>query len=203
MSREVEKKWTTFIKLKSKENGWKFKNYFSFKKNDIFLFDFMFWINGKTNSLSGVLHFKFADIDNLFWALTVDNDKIENYPLSLKVDGSHLVRPIDYYRFELKDINETSLSNLLETIDKKVIEINEKFSSKEIYFEYIKNNKALNEYSYLTNLLYLNKHDELLFFIAYCKKNKITSGLSFYKNGETKDYFDIIIKYVDLKKGSR
>ena len=196
MSKEIIKKWTDFIKVKSKENSWKFKEYFIFKINERFLFDSMFWINGKTNSLTGVLHFKFAETDNLFWALSVDNDKLENQPLSLKVNGVHVVRPISYYNFELKEITESNLSGLLESIDNKVIEINERFSLQENYLDYIRKNKVLNTYSYLTNLLYLKKYDELLFFIEYCKTNNITSGISFHKENESEDYFDRIINHI-------
>jgi hypothetical protein len=196
MSKEIVKKWTNLIKSKSKENNWKFKEYFIFKVEDQFFFDAMFWINGKSNSLTGVLHFKFAKIDDLFWKLTVDNDAIENHPLSLRANGSRIIRPISYYNFELKDITETNLIELLKTIDTKVIEIKDRFSTEESYLSYIRNNKLLNEYSYLTNLLFCKKHDELLFFIEYCKQNNITSGITFFRDGVSEDYFDRITNYI-------
>ena len=67
MSKEIVKKWTNIIKSKSKENNWKFNKYFIFKVDGQFFFDAMFWIVGKTNSLTGVLHFKYAKIDDLYW----------------------------------------------------------------------------------------------------------------------------------------
>ena len=206
MSKEIINKWTNLIKSKSKENNWKFKEYFIFKVEGQFFFDAMFWINGKTNSLTGVLHFKYAKIDELFWRLTVDNDAIENHPLSLRANGSHIVRPINYYNFELKDITETNLTELLKTIDTKVAEIKERFSTEESYLNYIRENKVLNEYSYLTNLLFCKKHDELLLFIEYCKQNNITSGIAFFKDGDSEDYFDRITNYIQVAncpKGSR
>ena len=129
MSKEIIKKWTDLIKSESKKSNWKFKEYFTFKIDGEYFFDSKFWINGNTNNLTGVLHFKFAKIDDLFWELTVDNDKLENHPLSLRANGSHIVRPINYYNFELKDISENSLINLLNTIDDKVAEIKEQFST--------------------------------------------------------------------------
>lgn len=196
MSKAIVKKWTNLIKSKSKENNWKFKEYFIFKVEDQFFFDAMFWINGKANSLTGVLHFKFAKIDDLFWRLTIDNDAIENHPLSLRANGSHIIRPINYYNFELREITETNLIELLKTIDTKVIEIKDRFLTEENYLNYIRNNKVLNEYSYLTNLLFCKKHDELLFFIEYCKQNNITSGITFFRDGVSEDYFDRITNYI-------
>ena len=198
MSKEIVKKWTNLIKSKAKEKNWKFKEYFIFKEEDQFFFDAMIWIIGKTNSLTGVLHFKYAKIDELFWRLTVANDTIENHPLSLRANGSHIVRPINYYNFELKDITETNLTELLKTIDTKVAEIKERFSNEESYLNYIRQNKVLNEYSYLTNLLFCKRHDELLFFIEYCKKNNITSGIAFVKDGVSEDYFDKITNYIQI-----
>lgn len=198
MSKEIEKQWTNLIKTRSKENDWKFKEYFIFKIDGQFLFDSMFWINGKTNSLKGVLHFKFAEIDDLFWKLTVDHDAIENHPLSLRVNGSHMVSSISYYNFELLDVTEVSLTDLLKTIDSKVAEIKEKFLTDENYLDYIRKNKVLNEHSYLTNLLFCKKFDELLLFIEHCKKNNITSGMSISKNGISEDYFDRITNYIHL-----
>jgi hypothetical protein len=130
----------------------------------------------------------------------VDNDRLEKYPLSLRVNGSPIVRPVNYYNFELNDISESDLVHLLKTINNKVAEIKEKFTTEESYLKYIRENKVLNEYSYLTNLLFCKKYDELLFFIDYCKQNNITSGMSFYRNGKSENYFDTIIKYINVNK---
>ena len=196
MSKELEKKWANFIKSESRKNNWKFKGYFIFKIDGPFLFDAMFWIRGKTNSLKGVLHFKFAEIDALFLKVKRESNPVENYPLSTRVDGAGMVTPIIYYNFELKDITEAGLIGLLKTIDGKVAEIKEKFSAEEAYLSYIRENKVLNESSYLTNLLFCKKYTELIFFIEYCKQNNITSGMSFYKDGVSEDYFDRLTKYI-------
>ena len=196
MSKEIEKRWTNFIKSKSKESNWKFKQSFIFKIENPFLFDSMFFVNGKANSLWGVLHFKLAGIDELFWKLTVENYDIKNYPLSLRVNGSHMVKPINYYNFDLKDITEANLTNLLETINGKVTEVKERFSIEDNYLNYIRENKVLNVYSYSTNLLFCKKYDELLYYIEYCKQNNITSGVSFWDGGVAEDYFDRITNYI-------
>jgi len=196
MSKEIVKKWTELIKSTSKANKWKFKEYFIFKTDGPFLFDAMIWINGKTNSLTGVLHFKLADIDSLLWKLTVENDSLDNYPLSLRVNGSHVVRPVSYYSFELKDISEKSLIDLLKTIDEKVAVVKEKFSNEENYLNYLREGKLINQYSYVTNLLFCKKYEELRLHIAHCRQNNISAGMTFYKNGVSEDYFDRVIKYM-------
>lgn len=198
MSKEIVKKWNNLIKTESKQNNWKFKEYFIFKREEQFFFDVMFWINGKNNSLTGVLHFKYSKIDDLFWKLTVDNDDIENHPLSLRANGSHMIKPVNYYQFELKDLTEFKITELLKNINDKVLEIKELFSIEENYLTYIRENKVLNEYSYLTNLLFLKKIDELILFINHCKENNISSGISFSKDGVVEDYFDRMTNYIQI-----
>ena len=192
----IKKKWLGFIKTEAQKSGWKFKQYFIFKIDGAFLFSAMFWVNGNTNSLTGVLSFKHKEIDELFWELT-DNLNLIDHPLSLKVEGSYIVFPISYYKFSIPDITEKDILILLQNINDRVEEIKELYTDKEKYYSYIKEEKRFNEYGYLTNLLYLKKYKELLNFIDHCKQNNIVSGVNFYKGDILEaTYFDRINDYV-------
>ena len=193
----IEKKWLSLIKTETQKSNWKFKQYFIFKIDGDFLFSSRFWVNGKTNSLTGVLSFKHKDIDELFWELT-DNSNLVSYPLSLRIEGSHIVFPISYFNYSLVDITEKDILILLQSINDKVDEIKELYTDQEKYYSYIQEEKRFNEYGYLTNLLYLKKYKELLSFMDHCKENNIVSGISFYKGDVLEStYFDRINSYIN------
>lgn len=193
-----EKDIHNYIKNESKKFNWQFKGWFIFKKADPFIISATFFVGGKLNCLNGSLSFKPLYIDDLFYHITGQGDYFKRSPLSHKVNSNVMLYPYNYFNYRIDNVNDRKIDQLLLEIDKKTKEIIEKFTNENQYFEFVQEQKEKQQL-YLTNLVYLNKHEILLDYIDFCKENKITSGFSHtnIKNPELSwDYYDKLTEYV-------
>lgn len=189
----LEKKYYKLIKDTSKKNGWKFKEYFIYKKDDFFFYYTMFWIHPKNNIITGTLEFKPLNIDKLYWKVASYEEDLFKLPLSYSVSGSTIVFGTKYYDFKFTELNDNIILELLDTIEQKVSEIKATLSSKANYLNFATQEK-LRQQDYLTTLLYFEEKEKLIAYIADCEKNNISSGIS-WMSGE--NYYDKIKQFID------
>ncbi len=202
-----EKDIHNYIKIASKKYNWQFKGWFTFKKAGPFIFSSTFYVGGKMNCLNGNLSFKPLNIDNLFYEITGREDYFKKSPLSYKVNSNGMLYPYNYYTYQIDDITNDKIDQLLNLINEKEVEILETFSNEDSYYEFVqkqieKKTSLSNQQLYLTNLIYLKKYEQLLDYIEYCKENNITSGFSHtnVKNPELSwDYYDKLVEYAKNK----
>lgn len=204
-NKQRENQILSYIKTNAKIYHWNGRGFQIFKIVEPFLFSVDIFANGKSNSLNGTLNFKPSRIDNLQCEIIGREDYFKNGPLFYKVNSAGMVYPYSYFKFEIQEVTESKLDNLLCELNKNVTEIKQKYTNDESYFNFIK--EQLEEkkgrgvqQTFLTNLVYLKKFNILLEYINHCKQNNISSGMSGsnLKNPELGwDYYDKLIQYVN------
>jgi len=210
-SKQREIEILKYIKTKAKIYNWNGRGFQIFKIVEPFLFSTDIFANGKSNSLNGTLKFKPIHIDNLQYEIIGKEDYFKNGPLFYKVNSSGMVYPYNYFNFDIKEVTETKIDNLLSELDKNVNEIIQKYTNDESYFNFIKEQLEEKKGSgiqqtFLTNLVYLKKYDTLLEYISDCKQNNISSGMSSInlKNPELGwDFYDKLIEYIHKQFNSK
>ncbi|MEG1026475.1 MAG: hypothetical protein RSF34_18520 [Flavobacterium sp.] len=204
-NKKREKEILDYIKSESKKRKWQFRGWQSFKIEEPFLITVSFKPWGKDNSLKAHLNFKPKDLDNLHCEITGEEDYFKNGPLYYKVNSFGMVRPYNYYEWEVNDVRENKINNLLNEIDIKTAKLVCDLSDLEKHYEFVKAKREKQtqfaENQYLTTLIYLKKYDELMARIKTFKENN--NGLSMVtihlNNPELdkKSFYDKLIDYVD------
>jgi hypothetical protein len=207
-NKQREKEILAFAKNQSKKSKWQFRGWQSFKIEGPFLLSVNFNVYGKLNKLNADLKFKFKDIDNLSCQIFGVNDYFKTGPLYYKVNSVGMIFPDTYFQFEITEVTEEKITNLIDEIDKKAIELVHQLSDSEKYYEFLKSN-AEKRGTYADNmnpitLAYLEKYEELLAIIKFQRekdiKSRIAEGIlndpQFYEN----NFFDKLMDYVKRKQ---
>jgi len=203
-NKKREKEILDHVKSEIKKRKWQFRGWHSFRIEDPFLVTVSFHPWGKDNRLRAHLDFKPMDLDNLRCEITGEEDYFKNGPLYYKVNSVGMILPYTYYEWEVNDVTENKITNLLNEIDGKTAELVCDLSDPKKHYEFVKAKREKQsqfaENQYLTTLVYLKKYDELLSRIETFKEKKIglareTINLS-NPEVDTKSFYDRIIDYV-------
>ena len=206
-NKQREKEILDYVKDKSKKRKWQFRGWHSFKIEEPFLLSVNFGAYGKLNKLTAALQFKFKDIDNLNCEILGRDDYFKNGPLYYKVNSFGMLFPDTYIQFEVNDVTEERISELLDKIDKEVVKLVGSLSDGEKYCEFlrlkIEKLGRLTDGMYLLVLAYLEKYEELLNTVKTLKQKEsnlmvVEVDLSNPKFNE-KSLYDKLIDYVNKK----
>jgi hypothetical protein len=207
-NKQREKEILAFVKNESKKRKWQFRGWHSFKIEEPFLLSVSFNTYGKANKLTATLQFKLKDIDNLNCEISGRDDYFKNGPLYYKVNSFGMLFPDRYKQFEVNDVTEEKISELLEQIDEEAVKLIDTLSDGEKYCQFLRSKLEklgrLIDGMYLIVLAYLGKYEELLNTVKILKEKEsnlmiVEVDLSNPKFNE-KSFYDKLIDYVNNKQ---
>jgi len=207
-NKQREKEILDFVKNESKKRKWKFRGWHSFKIEEPFLLSVSFYAYGKVNKLNANLQFKLKDIDNLNCEISAKDDYFKNGPLYYKVNSFGMLFPDTYIQFEVNDVTEEKISELLDQIDREAANLVDTLSNSEEYCQFLKSKLEklgrLTDGMYLVVLAYLEKYEELLNTVKILKEKEsnlliVEIALNNPKFNEN-SFYDKLIDYVNKKQ---
>ena len=207
-NKQKEKEILAFVKNESKKRKWLFRGWHSFKIEEPFLLSVSFYAYGKVNKLNATLQFKLKDIDHLNCEISGKDDYFKNGPLYYKVNSFGMLFPDTYIQFEVNDITEEKISDLLDQIDKEAVKLVDTLSDGDQYCQFLRSKLEkmgrLTDGMYLIVLAYLGKYEELLNTVKILKQKEshlmiVEVDLSNPKFNE-KSFYDKLIDYVNEKQ---
>lgn len=207
-NKQREKEILAFVKDESKKHKWQFRGWQSFKIEEPFLLSINFGAYGKLNKLTAALQFKLKDIDNLNCEISSRDDYFKNGPLYYKVNSFGMLFPDTYTQFEVNDVTEEKVSELLDQIDKEAAKLVDTLSDGEKYCQFLKSKLERlvrpTDGMYLVVLAYLGKYEELLTTVKALKQKEnnlmiVEVDLNNPKFNE-KSFYDKLIDYVNKKQ---
>lgn len=197
-NKEKEKLYTQTIKQLAKHKNWHFKNPSTFRQSGNFFYETVFSINPKENRIRGWLAFKPISIDETYWEITNMSEN-KKMPLSFRGDAAFKVSSFSIHEFDIiltdfeNPINE--IKSLIETLDEKAIEVENKISTIEQFLTLLEESKFNNSVEIVTCLIELNEFEKALEKISYFRAEKISSGFIFGR----KDFYDLAIEFCNRK----
>jgi hypothetical protein len=207
-NKQREKEILAYAKNESKKRRWEFRGWQSFKIEEPFLLSVNFRAYGKLNKLAATLQFKLKDIDNLHCEISGRDDYFKNGPLYYKVNSFGMVFPDTYFQFEIQDVTEEKVADLLNEIDNKVIELVHDLSDVERYYAFLQSKAekrgSLADNMFLIVLVYLKKYEELLTTVKHLKEKEINLKIVEVDLNNpafnAKSFYDKLIDYVNEKQ---
>ena len=189
-----EKFWLLKIKQVAKNEGWKFKGNFIFKAVDELYFSSHFYVNGKTNELSGWLDYKTINIDNVFWDI-IDEQPNKKMPFSFRGEAAFCVRPINYFHFNvvINDLfnPEPQVEQLLQKINFKVTEKSKAIRTIDDFRSDMLREEKSNTVGIVTSFIAQGQFKQALSKVKEYRANQFPSGFRFGKN----EFYDLATEY--------
>jgi hypothetical protein len=207
-NKQREKEILAYVKDESKKRKWQFRGWQSFKIEEPFLLSVSFTTYGKYNKVTATLQFKLKDLDNLNCEISGRDDYFKNGTLYYKVNSFGMLFPDTYIQFEVNNVTEEKICELLDQIDKEAVKLVDTLSDGEKYCQFLKSKLEKlgrpTDGMYLIVLAYLGKYEELLNTVKTLKQKEsnlmiVEVDLDNPKFNE-KSFYDKLIDYVNKKQ---